>query len=214
MAFPNVYTHRRVAQSNARSCDICYKPSTSVLITPDNKVRPLRFPPPQRPRPATSRTRRPNAVQDWFYVCPSHLKDPAFCTPKIDHAAIEARKERELQEEVARLKEEYEERQKRKREKAGEDGNKDGSGDKNKEDKPSEDEARTQNKPESAGAVSTPFALACSRCCSCMSLKADGIVCCRARRAQAPRQKRKNPACLSSRGEEPGRSPVSVTTVG
>lgn len=38
-AFPNVYTHRKVAEASARACDICYKPSTSVLITPDKKVR-------------------------------------------------------------------------------------------------------------------------------------------------------------------------------
>ncbi len=39
MAFPNVYVHRKVAETKAKSCDICYKLSTSVLITADNKVR-------------------------------------------------------------------------------------------------------------------------------------------------------------------------------
>jgi hypothetical protein len=39
MAFPNHYTHRRVAETKAKSCDICFKLSSSVLITPDNKVR-------------------------------------------------------------------------------------------------------------------------------------------------------------------------------
>lgn len=38
MAFPNHYTHRKVAETSARTCEICFKPSTSVLITPDNKV--------------------------------------------------------------------------------------------------------------------------------------------------------------------------------
>lgn len=37
-SFPNVYHHRKVAEASAKACDICYKPSTSVLITPDNKV--------------------------------------------------------------------------------------------------------------------------------------------------------------------------------
>lgn len=37
--FPNIYHHRKVAESAAKACDICYKPSTSVLITPGNKVR-------------------------------------------------------------------------------------------------------------------------------------------------------------------------------
>lgn len=36
--FPNIYTHRKVAETAAKSCDICYKPSSSVLITPDKKV--------------------------------------------------------------------------------------------------------------------------------------------------------------------------------
>jgi hypothetical protein len=36
--FPNIYTHRKVAESAAKACDTCYKPSTSVLITPDKKV--------------------------------------------------------------------------------------------------------------------------------------------------------------------------------
>ncbi|KAL2158716.1 hypothetical protein VTH06DRAFT_4198 [Thermothelomyces fergusii] len=91
MSFPNVYTHRKVAETKAKSCDICYKLSSSVLITPDNK--------------------------DWFYICPAHLKDPGFCTPKIDQAAIEARKKRELEEEIERLKKEYEEKQKQKKNK-------------------------------------------------------------------------------------------------
>jgi hypothetical protein len=36
--FPNLYTHRKVADTAAKTCDICYKSSTSVLITPDQKV--------------------------------------------------------------------------------------------------------------------------------------------------------------------------------
>ncbi|KMP08412.1 hypothetical protein CIRG_08093 [Coccidioides immitis RMSCC 2394] len=35
---PNRWHLRRVADSAARSCYICYKPSSSVLITPDNKI--------------------------------------------------------------------------------------------------------------------------------------------------------------------------------
>ncbi|KAK4464386.1 hypothetical protein QBC42DRAFT_45504 [Cladorrhinum samala] len=91
MAFPNKYTHRKVAETSAKSCEVCFKPSTSVLITDDSK--------------------------DWFYVCPGHLKDSGFCTPKIDHAAIEARKKKELDEEIERVKKEYEEKQKKKKEK-------------------------------------------------------------------------------------------------
>jgi len=39
MAFQNVYTHRKVAENAAKGCEICYKPSSSVLVTPDSKVR-------------------------------------------------------------------------------------------------------------------------------------------------------------------------------
>lgn len=36
--FANLYTLRKVAEAAAKACDVCYKPSTSVLITPDKKV--------------------------------------------------------------------------------------------------------------------------------------------------------------------------------
>jgi hypothetical protein len=40
---PNTWHLRRVAETAAKSCLICHKPSSSVLITPNNKViRPLR----------------------------------------------------------------------------------------------------------------------------------------------------------------------------
>lgn len=108
MAFPNEYTHRKVAETSAKSCEICYKPSSSVLITSDSK--------------------------DWFYVCPSHLKDTGFCTPKIDHAAIEARKKKELEDEIERVKKEYEEKQKKKKEKAEKKEDKDDKDDKDEKD--------------------------------------------------------------------------------
>ncbi|EEH43355.1 uncharacterized protein PADG_08280 [Paracoccidioides brasiliensis Pb18] len=38
MSLPNIWHHRKVAETAARSCEICYKPSSSVLITPDNKA--------------------------------------------------------------------------------------------------------------------------------------------------------------------------------
>jgi AAA-ATPase Vps4-associated protein 1 len=36
---PNTWHLRRVADKNAKACWICYKASSSVLITPDSKVR-------------------------------------------------------------------------------------------------------------------------------------------------------------------------------
>jgi hypothetical protein len=38
-SFPNVYTHRKVADTASKTCEICFKPSTSVLVTPENKVQ-------------------------------------------------------------------------------------------------------------------------------------------------------------------------------
>ena len=38
MSFPNIWHHRKVAETAAKACDICYRPSSSVLVTPDNKV--------------------------------------------------------------------------------------------------------------------------------------------------------------------------------
>ncbi|KAL0468066.1 VPS4-associated protein 1 [Neurospora intermedia] len=104
MSFPNLYTHRKVAETKAKSCDICYRLSTSVLITADNK--------------------------DFFYICPSHLKEPAFCTPKIDTEAIEARKKKELEEEIESVKKEYEEKKKKKEEEKGKEADKEKEKDK------------------------------------------------------------------------------------
>ena len=44
MSFPNIYHHRKVADTSARSCEICFKSSTSVLITPENQVCRLKPP--------------------------------------------------------------------------------------------------------------------------------------------------------------------------
>ncbi|KAH8677639.1 VPS4-associated protein 1 [Xylariales sp. PMI_506] len=91
MSLTNVWHHRKVAENSAKGCEICYKPSSSVLVTPGN--------------------------QDYFYVCPIHLKDIRFCTPIIDEAAVAARKKALEDEEVERVKKEYEEKQRKKKEK-------------------------------------------------------------------------------------------------
>ena len=36
--FQNIYHLRRVADTAAKACYVCHKPSSSVMITPDNKV--------------------------------------------------------------------------------------------------------------------------------------------------------------------------------
>ncbi|KAJ5150738.1 Protein of unknown function DUF1742 [Penicillium coprophilum] len=91
MSLTNVYHVRRVADNSAKACLICYKPSTSVMITPDNK--------------------------DFFYVCPAHLQDKHFCSPIIDTEGQAKRlKEEQMAKEIEKVKREYEEKQRRKKE--------------------------------------------------------------------------------------------------
>ncbi|KIH94254.1 hypothetical protein SPBR_06002 [Sporothrix brasiliensis 5110] len=136
MSFPNVYTHRKVAEGSAKGCEICYKPSTSVLITPENKA---------------GRFGRPEcSIQDFFYICPSHLRDRGFCTPIVDKAAEEAKKkkaaeekEAEIKAEMERVKKEYEEKQKKKNDKKEKKDEKDK---KDKEDKKDDKEKEKDEK--------------------------------------------------------------------
>jgi hypothetical protein len=87
----NIWHHRKVAETAAKGCTVCYKPSSSVLITPDNK--------------------------DFFYICPSHLKDRNFALPTDDEAKAMAdrKKKEELDREIEAVKQEYEEKMKKKR---------------------------------------------------------------------------------------------------
>ncbi|MCJ1315151.1 hypothetical protein MMC15_000467 [Xylographa vitiligo] len=81
MALSNVWHLRTVAESSSKPCYVCYKPTVSVLITPDNK--------------------------DFFYACRGHLKDRGFCSPVVDEAA---KKKEELDREIELVKKEYEEK--------------------------------------------------------------------------------------------------------
>ncbi|KIM67844.1 hypothetical protein SCLCIDRAFT_106824 [Scleroderma citrinum Foug A] len=85
MSFPNLYYKRTVA--TAKSCFICYKPTTTVLATID--------------------------TTDFLYTCPVHLTDPGFTTcvnePDTKKASPSA-------EEIAKVKQEWEEKQKKKKE--------------------------------------------------------------------------------------------------
>ncbi|CAL5873851.1 uncharacterized protein PFLUO_LOCUS8134 [Penicillium psychrofluorescens] len=91
MLLTNVYHLRRVADTSDKACLICYKPTTSVMITPDNK--------------------------DFFYVCPAHLQDRHFCSPIVNAEAEAARrKEEAMAQEIEKVKKEYEEKQRRKKE--------------------------------------------------------------------------------------------------
>ncbi|KAL0262996.1 hypothetical protein SLS55_001971 [Diplodia seriata] len=115
-ALQNHWYHRRVADAQAKACWICFKPSSSVLITPDNK--------------------------DFFYICPGHLKDRGFCEPDADEAAAlaEKKKKDEMDLEIKKIKEEYEEKQRRKKERRKEkEADKGKDKEKDKEDKKDED---------------------------------------------------------------------------
>ncbi|KAJ5474594.1 Protein of unknown function DUF1742fungi [Penicillium sp. IBT 31633x] len=130
MSLTNVYHVRRVADTSAKACLICYKPSTSVMITPDNK--------------------------DFFYVCPAHLQDRHFCSPIIDTEGQAKRlKEEAMAKEIEKVKKEYEEKQRRKkeREKASskddtkdQDKNKDNTKDKPKDSTNNDDEKDRDDK--------------------------------------------------------------------
>ncbi|KAI5239375.1 DUF1742-domain-containing protein [Aureobasidium subglaciale] len=85
----NIWHHRKVAETAAKGC----MPSSSVLITPDSK--------------------------DFFYICPSHLKDRNFALPTDDEAKAiaERKKKEELDREIEAVKKEYEEKMKKKQQK-------------------------------------------------------------------------------------------------
>ncbi|KAK1526796.1 hypothetical protein CPAR01_13324 [Colletotrichum paranaense] len=129
MSFSNIYTHRKVAETAAKGCDVCYRATSSVLVAPENK--------------------------DFFYVCPSHLKDKNFCSPIIDKEAVEAKKKKALEDEVARVKKEYEDKQKKKKEKEEKDKEKEKDKDKEKE-KDKDDKKTEDEKKEDSNGTETP----------------------------------------------------------
>ncbi|KAM9928688.1 hypothetical protein OXX59_001695 [Metschnikowia pulcherrima] len=61
--FPNDYRCRQVSEADSKPCNICYKPSSTVLLA-SNKA-------------------------DHFFVCPSHLKDKSFALPEHSEAYTE-----------------------------------------------------------------------------------------------------------------------------
>lgn len=87
--FENRYFKRLVAEKDAKPCSMCYRSTATVLTTVAN--------------------------QDFFYICPSHLKDPTFAEVDSDESArIEAqRMEAEVAEESEKIVREFEERAKK-----------------------------------------------------------------------------------------------------
>jgi len=91
MASKRLYYRRLVGPSDAKACWICYKPSSTVLITQD--------------------------TDDWFHICPGHLKDRKFATAQDEEDLAEKKRKEELDKEIEAVKKEYEEKMKKKREK-------------------------------------------------------------------------------------------------
>lgn len=75
-------------------------------------------------------------LQDFFYVCPIHLKDRGFCSPIIDEEEIAAKKRKEeMDKEIEKVKQEYEEKMKREKQKSKDAKDGDDKGDKKKDEK-------------------------------------------------------------------------------
>lgn len=88
MGSKNLYHRRLVAESSAKACWICYKPSSTVLVTPEN--------------------------DDWFHVCPGHLKDNKFAIAKDAEDLAEKKRQEELDKEIEAVKKEFEEKMRKK----------------------------------------------------------------------------------------------------
>jgi hypothetical protein len=90
MSFPtkNLYYRRLVAESAAKACWLDFKPTSTVLID--------------------------ESGADWMYVCPGHLTDPKFATPKDGEDLAKKKKEEEIEKEIEALKTEFAEKMRRK----------------------------------------------------------------------------------------------------
>ncbi|MCJ1260895.1 hypothetical protein MMC22_000759 [Lobaria immixta] len=121
MALVNIWHLRKVAEAAAKPCDICYKPTTSVLITPDKQV-------------ACART-----------VISCHVKDRGFCSPIVNEAEVAAQKKKEeMDREMERIQEEYEEKMKKKKSKDKDNKDK-GKGKDEKKEKEKDDERKADH---------------------------------------------------------------------
>jgi hypothetical protein len=124
MASQNLYHRRKVAESSAKACWICYKASSTVLITPES--------------------------DDWFHICAGHLTDRKFAIPKDGEDLAKKKREEELEKEIEAIKKEYEERLRKKAEKRkakAKEKDKDAEKDK-KKDEQKEDEKDEKEKEE------------------------------------------------------------------
>ena len=94
MSLQNRYHRRRVAESASKPCLVCYKSSSTVLITPDNA--------------------------DFFFTCAGHLDDKGFAEPvqEVEPSSSEKNFTEDLEKEIELVKKEHEEKVKRRKEKS------------------------------------------------------------------------------------------------
>lgn len=113
MSFTNLYYKRTVGTPKA--CDVCYKPTTTVLATIN--------------------------TTDFIYTCDTHLTDPGFASRvgESNDGVEGARKLGLSPEEIAKVKQEWEDQQKRKKEKEA-------AKKKEKDDKESADKEKQEGK--------------------------------------------------------------------
>ncbi|KAF8843171.1 DUF1742-domain-containing protein [Paxillus ammoniavirescens] len=120
MSFPNLYYKRTAAA--AKVCYICYKPTTTVLATID--------------------------TTDFLYTCTVHLSDRGFATRAPDLELAETKKIGASPEEIAKVKEEWEVKQRQKKEKERAKKDKDKDQEKGTEGKDKDNEADDGKKAE------------------------------------------------------------------
>ncbi|KAG8527966.1 uncharacterized protein KY384_006882 [Bacidia gigantensis] len=119
-AIPNVWHLRRVAEAQQSA----FPSETSVPHSPDV-----------------------NGAKDFFYVCPGHMKDRGFATPIVDEAEVVAkRRKEEMEQEIQKVKFEYEEKIKNKKakDKGSKDAKKDEKHDKKEKAKREEEEQQAE----------------------------------------------------------------------
>ena len=139
-------------------------------------------------------------AQDFFFVCPSHLKDRKFCSPIVDEGAAEAKRKREMEEEVERARKEYEERKRKKEEedkkKEEEDKKKEEEKEKDGEKKDEKEKEKEKGKDDKAKEEEEKKASP-----SLQTDRNDFLTASRRKPAPRHRHQMKNPGSLPSSGE-------------
>lgn len=85
--------------------------------------------------------------QDYFYICPVHLKDRGFCSPIVDEEEAAAKKKKEeMDSEIEKVKQEYEEKMRKKKSKEKKDDKKGEKKDDKKGEKKDDGDAKEAEK--------------------------------------------------------------------